>query len=103
MKIENTKTGIIHKRYKRFLADITFDNGENTTVYVPNTGSMKTCWEPEWNIVTRFIDDPKRKYPYTLEMLHNGKTWIGINTSRTNDLVEEALRNNTIQELKQYP
>jgi sugar fermentation stimulation protein A len=46
-------------------------------------------------------DNPKRKYPYTLEMVRVGTTWVGVNTARTNALVEEAIRKNSITEYQQ--
>ena len=39
---------------------------------------------------------------YTLEATHNGKTWIGVNTSRTKKIVKEALELELIKELKGY-
>ncbi len=72
--------GKILKRYKRFLADIQLSSGEIITAHTANTGSMKTCWEPGWKVLISFHDNPKRKLKYSLEMTHNGQTWIGINT-----------------------
>lgn len=95
------KIGIIEKRYKRFLADINL-NGEIITVHVPNTGSMASCWEPGWKAFITDSGNDKRKYRYTLDMLHNGESWIGVNTSRPNHLVMEAIKNSTIQELQGY-
>ncbi len=103
MKFEKrTSTGIIHKRYKRFLSDIEID-GEIINAHVPNTGSMKECWAPEWKCLVTHADDPKRKLQYTLEMTHNGNTWICVNTGMTNKLVHEALENEgVIKELQDY-
>jgi sugar fermentation stimulation protein A len=97
-----TFIGTIQNRYKRFLSDITLDNGEQINAHVPNTGSMQTCWEPGWKVLTTFHDDPKRKMKYTLELTHNGKSWIAVNTSLTNKLVHEALLNNQIVQLQDY-
>ncbi len=93
--------GKILKRYKRFLSDIEIDN-EVICAHVPNTGSMKTCWEPGWDAYLTYHDDPKRKLKYTLELLHNGESFININTSATNKIVKEALENNVIKELPHY-
>ncbi|MCT4641073.1 MAG: DNA/RNA nuclease SfsA [Bacteriovoracaceae bacterium] len=102
MKFNNTYLGTIQNRYKRFLSDITLDNGEQTNAHVPNTGSMKTCWGENWKILVSKSDNPKRKLKYTLELTHNGDSWISVNTSVTNKLVHEALLNNKIKELKEY-
>ena len=103
MKYEQPLTpGKILKRYKRFLADIRLDSGEIITAHTPNTGSMKTCWEPEWNVLLSFHDSPTRKLKYGLEMTHNGTTWININTSLTNSIALEALKSKKIKELAHY-
>ncbi len=102
MKFENNLIeGIILKRYKRFLADIEIE-GKVITAHTANTGSMKTCWEPGWKVAVSFHDNPKRKLKYSLEMTHNGQSWIGVNTSLPNYLSEEAIKDGTILELQGY-
>ena len=97
-----THVGTITNRYKRFLSDIKLASGQEVNAHVPNTGSMKTCWEPGWKVLVTHNDDPKRKMKYTLEMTHNGNTWICVNTAMTNKLVKEALDNDVIIELQGY-
>lgn len=97
---ELTKANIL-KRYKRFLADVELDN-QVITVHVPNTGSMTSCWEPGQKVLLSHSSNPKRKLPYTLEMIHNGKTWISVNTARTNKIVAHALAYGLIKELTGY-
>ncbi len=92
--------GHILKRYKRFLADVELEGGEIVTAHVANTGSMKTCWEPGQKVRLSHYPHSKRKLPYSLEMTHNGKSWIGVNTSRTNQLAKEAIQNGTVEELQ---
>ncbi len=94
--------GKILKRYKRFLADVRLESGEVITAHTPNTGSMKTCWEPEWDVLLSYHDSPTRKLKYGLEMTNNGDTWINVNTSMTNKIALEALKNKKIKELAQY-
>ena len=108
------------KRYKRFLADIILsDDNRKTTVYCPNTGSMKNCQPPNAKIWCSVSDNPKRKYPITWELIetpaidvdhetgHYGEDIIknhiiGINTHRANQLVAEAFEKNIIKELQEY-
>ncbi len=94
--------GTILKRYKRFLSDIELADGQIVCAHVPNTGSMKTCWEPGWDVYLTHTDDPKRKLKYTLELTDNGNTLINVNTSLTNKLVHEALEQKKIPELKEF-
>jgi sugar fermentation stimulation protein A len=91
--------GKIIKRYKRFLADIELDSGELITAHTANTGSMKTCWEPGWKVLCSYHDNPKRKLKYSLELTHNGKCWILVNTSLPNKIGKEAIEKNLIKEL----
>lgn len=103
MQIQGEKfTGKILKRYKRFFADVELENGEVITAHTPNTGSMKTCWEPGWKAMVTYHDNPKRKLKYTLEMTHNGKSWIGVNTSLTNKIAKEAIEEGMITGLNGF-
>ena len=90
--------GKLIKRYKRFLADVQLASGEITTVHCPNTGTMLSCSTPGSAVCLSLSDNPKRKYPHTLEMVQDNKTWVGVNTSRTNKLVIEALEKGQILE-----
>jgi sugar fermentation stimulation protein A len=92
---------LIH-RYKRFLADIELNSGEIVTAYCPNSGSMKSCMTPGWKVMLSKNKNPKRKYQYTWEMIHNGICWIGINTHVPNQIVAEAISQNCIPELGGY-
>lgn len=92
---------MLKKRYKRFLADIELD-GKLITAHVPNTGSMQSCWEPDWKCAVSVSDNPSRKMPHTLELIHNGETWIGVNTANANKLVKKWLTENSLPELSGY-
>lgn len=94
------QTGTLLKRYKRFLADIEFDDGTKITAHCPNTGSMRCCSTPGSRAAVSLSDNPKRKYPHTLEMVKDNDTWVGVNTSRTNSLVAEAISGQRIEEFK---
>lgn len=96
------KSGILLRRYKRFLADIRLEDGSELTIHCPNSGSMRSCSEPGSPVCYSRSDNPKRKYPHTLEMVHNGRTWIGVNTSRTNAIVAEAIEQQKIEELRRF-
>ena len=95
---QELQPGILIKRYKRFLADIRLANGSIITVHCPNSGSMLGCSAPGSPVMLSRSNNPKRKYPQTLEMVQSGTTWVGVNTALTNRLVREALENGTIKE-----
>ncbi|MCB0282671.1 MAG: DNA/RNA nuclease SfsA [Calditrichae bacterium] len=103
MKIDKpTEKVKIIKRYKRFLADVERSDGSILTVHCPNSGSMKTCVERGWEALISDSMNEKRKLRYTLEMTHNGKCWIGINTMIPNKLAKEAIEQGHIEELTGY-
>ncbi len=86
------------KRYKRFLADVALEDNSTITVHCPNTGSMKTCSSPGSPVMLSLSDNPKRKYPHTLEMICEAGFWVGVNTALTNTLVAEAIEQGKITE-----
>jgi sugar fermentation stimulation protein A len=91
------------QRYKRFLADVILPTGETITIHCPNTGSMKNCIHPLSPCWYSTSDSIARKYPHTLEIITtpNGDL-AGINTSRSNRLVSDAICNGVISELQGY-
>jgi sugar fermentation stimulation protein A len=103
MKFKTTLIpGKLIKRYKRFLADIELENGEIITAHCPNSGSMKSCQTPGWEVRLSYHDIPSRKYKHTWEMVHNGNCWIGINTGIPNRIVEESIINKKNDSLNGY-
>lgn len=94
--------GILIKRYKRFMADILLDSGEEITAHCPNSGAMLDIKEPGLRVWVSRADNPNRKLKYTWELVKADNTLIGANTSHPNNLVEEAIRNGIIKELQGY-
>lgn len=98
--------GRLIKRYKRFLADVTLDDGSTITCTCPNTGSMLGLTAPGSIIWMSESDSPTRKYRHTWEMIENdlgaGPALVGINTQHPNKLVAEALEAGKIAPLKGY-
>lgn len=94
---------LLLRRYKRFLADIRLPDMTEVTIHCPNTGSMKNCVVPETPCWYSVSDSKTRKYPQTLEVVTTpGGHLAGINTARTNELVEQALREGVVAELRGY-
>ncbi|HBU62332.1 MAG: DNA/RNA nuclease SfsA [Oceanicaulis sp.] len=94
--------GVLIKRYKRFLADVTLDTGDTVTAHCPNPGSMMGLKEPGSRCWLSHADDPRRKLKYTLEVLEADGALVGINTHRPNALAEEAIREGRIPSLSGY-
>ena len=46
MQLPPPVRGRILRRYKRFLADVELEDGRSVTAHCPNTGTMRSCWEP---------------------------------------------------------
>ena len=95
--------GTLIRRYKRFLSDIQLASGEIITAHCPNTGKMTGCSAPGSKACLSLSDNPGRKYPHTLELVKSGKTWVGVNTARTNSLVKEAIEKAKIEQFVDYP
>jgi sugar fermentation stimulation protein A len=95
--------GVLVRRLNRFVAEIRLRDNGPVQAHCTNTGSLKTCCTPGWEVALSIARNPKRKLRYTWELVHNGVCWIGINTLVPNRLAEEAVRAGRIPELAGYP
>jgi sugar fermentation stimulation protein A len=98
-------SGTLVKRYKRFLADVELVNGEIVTAHCPNTGPMIGVCDPCSPVLMSCHTAPKRKYPYTWELIQmrdSHRTWVGINTAIPNRVVKKMLEERLIPELGSY-
>ncbi len=98
MNFENKLiSGLFVKRYKRFFVDVKINN-KIITAHCPNTGSMYGLLKKDNKVWLSESNNPNRKLKYTLEIIEDNKSKVGINTHSTNKIVYHALRNNLIKE-----
>lgn len=94
--------GTLIKRYKRFLADVRLESGEQVTAHCPNSGAMKTCCEPGRPVYISHHDNPKRKLKYTWELIEMPTSLVGVNTQVPNRLTALSIETGQIKELAGY-
>tara|TARA_R110001583_G_scaffold16561_14_gene67863 strand:- start:29090 stop:29776 length:687 start_codon:yes stop_codon:yes gene_type:complete len=99
----NLKKATLIKRYKRFLADVSLDNGEVITIYCPNTGAMTNCAEAGDSVFYSESKNLKRKYKFTWELtLTSTGHLICIHSALANQIVESAIKERNIEALVGY-
>lgn len=96
LRLPPLTTGILIRRYKRFLADVELPGLGRVTAHCPNTGSMASCWKPGAPVRLSHSDNPNRKLAWTLECVDMGRGWVGVNTSRVNTAVRAAIEHGAI-------
>ena len=98
MNFENKLiAGRLIKRYKRFFVDVKI-NDKKITAHCPNTGSMYGLLKKGNKVWVTKSDNPNRKLKYTLQIIEDKKSKVGVNTHLTNKIVHHALKNNLIKE-----
>ena len=100
MNFENKLiSGLFIKRYKRFFVDVKIGNNI-VTAHCPNTGSMQGLLIKNNKVLLSKSNNPNRKLKYTLEIIEDKKSKVGVNTHSANKIIHYALKNNLIQELQ---
>ncbi|KXS37165.1 MAG: sugar fermentation stimulation protein A [Halomonadaceae bacterium T82-2] len=100
-------SGILRRRYKRFLADVELADGTVVVAHCPNTGSMRAVNVPGCRVWLSPSTNPARKLAWTWELIElprpeGGVALASVHTGRTNAIVEEALRGERIEPLAGY-
>ena len=85
------------KRYKRFFVDVKIKD-KTITAHCTNTGSMYGLLKKGNKVWVTKSDNPNRKLKYTLQIIEDKKSKVGVNTHLANKIVHHALENNLIKE-----
>ncbi|MEC9152127.1 MAG: DNA/RNA nuclease SfsA [Pseudomonadota bacterium] len=94
--------GTLVQRYKRFLADVTLENGQTVTAHCANPGSMIGLKTPGSEVWLSPNQNPKAKLDWRWELVRAETRLVGISTSHPNRIVEEAIQANKVTELQGY-
>ena len=96
MNFENPLiSGLFIKRYKRFFADVNVNN-KIVTAHCANSGSMMGLLNKNNKVWLTESNNKKRKLKYTLQIIEEKKSKVGVNTHLTNKIVNHALEKNLI-------
>ncbi|MFV8819584.1 DNA/RNA nuclease SfsA [Haliea sp. E17] len=101
--VDGLASGRLLRRYKRFLADVQLDSGEQITVHCPNTGAMTGCAEPGSRVWLSHSASRTRKYPYTWELVETAAGMACIHSARANKVVQAAFEQGVIPGFEAYP
>lgn len=95
--------GTLVRRYNRFLADVTLENGADVTAHCPNPGSMMGLAEPGMTVWLEPSTNPKRKLRFSWRLVSlPGGHWAGIDTGVPNQVVGDALRRGEVAAVAGY-
>ncbi len=98
MNFENKLiSGVFIKRYKRFFVDVQIEN-KVITAHCPNTGSMKGLLKEGNKVWLSKSNNPDRKLKYTLQIIEDDNSKVGVNTHLTNKIFLDALKNSLVKE-----
>ena len=89
--------GLFVKRYKRFFADINVKK-KIVTAHCANSGSMLGLLNKNNKVWLTESNNKKRKLKYTLQIIEDKGSKVGVNTHLTNKIVNHALKKNFIKD-----
>lgn len=90
------------RRYKRFLADVVLESGEEVTAHLANSGAMLGTAAPGMEVWLSPASKAGRKLKWNWELVTVDGHLVGVNTSHPNRIVAEAVADGLIPELTGY-
>jgi len=90
------------RRYKRFLADVALESGEQITVHCPDPGRMTGLLAPGAAVRCSQSHSKQRRLRHTLEMIRRGRIWVGLHPARANAIARAALEAEMLPALSGY-
>lgn len=94
--------GTLIRRYKRFLADVRLDDGQEVTTHVANSGAMTGTSTPGMEVWLTPANKPGRKLPWNWELVVVEGELVGVNTAHPNSIAAEAIAAGAIPQLTGY-
>ncbi|KNG94699.1 DNA/RNA nuclease SfsA [Pseudaestuariivita atlantica] len=83
--------GRLIRRYKRFLADVTLEDGREVVAHCANPGSMMGLAEPGMRVWLEPNDDPKKKLKFGWRLVEVPGGFVGVDTGVPNRALKAAL------------
>ena len=102
LPVAATLRGRLLRRYKRFFADVRTETGDVVTVHCANPGSMLGLLRPGAAVRCSRAANPARKLPHTLEMIRDGRAWVGVHTHLANAFAARVLAEGAFAPLAGY-
>lgn len=99
--VKQTVPAIFVYRPNRFQGYVEYE-GKTIMTHVPNTGRVKEILIPGTRVILRKEDNPNRKTAFSLIAAYKGEALINIDSQIPNKVVEEALLQGKIPELRPY-
>lgn len=93
--------GSFVKRLNRFEGIVEI-GGREELVHIPNTGRCRELFIEGACVLIEIRESKTRKTPYELIMVYKGDSLISIDSQAPNRIVEEAIKNNMIEEIADY-
>ncbi len=89
------RTARLLRRENRFVVEVEVDvevedRAERFRVHCNNTGSMGGLLRAGAEVLISYSSNPKRRLPYTLELIRVEGVWVGVNTLTPNRLLRAA-------------
>jgi sugar fermentation stimulation protein A len=94
--------GTLIRRYKRFLADVLLESGEEVLAHVANSGAMLGTSDQGLEVWLSPAANPARKCKWSWELCRVDGFLVGVNTAHPNAIAAEAIAAGQIPELAGY-